>query len=215
MLGLILCGAAVVREREHGTLEHLLVMPLTPLEIMAAKVWPNALVIVVAVLAILLGVRTSLILTSDDLNWRERQRVDAAIAILRSGGFSREVFVLAHLAHYRSSDNWWNGYVGHNQAYAATNFPFEVVTLYPWFFRVATDDTERAVILLHEAQHLLGHDEDAALDYVWTVKERVGWTQDRYGTTRVWRNTREWTQQSAPALFACGSNAACDAPSTR
>lgn len=48
MLGIILVGAAVVREREHGTLEHLLVMPLTPLEIMSAKVWPNALVIVLA-----------------------------------------------------------------------------------------------------------------------------------------------------------------------
>ncbi len=48
MLGIILCGAAVVREREHGTLEHLLAMPLTPLEILAAKVWPNTVVIVVA-----------------------------------------------------------------------------------------------------------------------------------------------------------------------
>ena len=40
-------GAALVREREHGTIEHLLVMPLTPVEIMLAKVWANALVIVV------------------------------------------------------------------------------------------------------------------------------------------------------------------------
>lgn len=48
MLGIVLCGAAVVREREHGTLEHLLSMPLTPLEILAGKVWPNSLVIVVA-----------------------------------------------------------------------------------------------------------------------------------------------------------------------
>ncbi|HEX7941388.1 MAG TPA: ABC transporter permease, partial [Gemmatimonadaceae bacterium] len=39
-------GAAVLREREHGTLEHLLVMPLTPAEIMLAKVWSNGLVIV-------------------------------------------------------------------------------------------------------------------------------------------------------------------------
>jgi len=47
MLAIILSGAAVVREREHGTLEHLLVMPLTPLQIMLGKVWANALVIVV------------------------------------------------------------------------------------------------------------------------------------------------------------------------
>ena len=51
MLGIILVGAAVVREREHGTLEHLLVMPLTPVEILGAKVWPNALVIVAAAVA--------------------------------------------------------------------------------------------------------------------------------------------------------------------
>ncbi len=48
MLSIILAGAALIREREHGTLEHLLVMPLSPLEIMAAKVWANALVVLVA-----------------------------------------------------------------------------------------------------------------------------------------------------------------------
>jgi ABC-2 type transport system permease protein len=49
MLSLILSGAAVIREREHGTIDHLLVMPLTPLEIMLAKVWANGLVMVLAV----------------------------------------------------------------------------------------------------------------------------------------------------------------------
>jgi ABC-2 type transport system permease protein len=49
MLAIILAGAAIVREREHGTMDHLLTMPLTPLEIMAAKVWANGLVITVAV----------------------------------------------------------------------------------------------------------------------------------------------------------------------
>jgi ABC-2 type transport system permease protein len=39
----------VVREREHGTIDHLLVMPLTPFEIALAKVWANGLVIAVAV----------------------------------------------------------------------------------------------------------------------------------------------------------------------
>ena len=39
MLSIILTGAALIREREHGTLEHLLVMPVTPFEIMAAKAW--------------------------------------------------------------------------------------------------------------------------------------------------------------------------------
>ncbi|HWR00294.1 MAG TPA: ABC transporter permease, partial [Chlorobaculum sp.] len=41
LLSIILTGAALIREREHGTIEHLLVMPLTPFEIMAAKVWAN------------------------------------------------------------------------------------------------------------------------------------------------------------------------------
>ncbi len=49
MLAIILAGAAVVREREHGTMDHLLVMPLTPFEIAMAKIWANGLVITVAV----------------------------------------------------------------------------------------------------------------------------------------------------------------------
>ncbi len=48
MLAIILAGAAVVREREHGTMDHLLVMPLTPFEIALAKVWANGLIIAVA-----------------------------------------------------------------------------------------------------------------------------------------------------------------------
>ena len=48
MLGIILAGAAIVREREYGTMDHLLVMPVTPFEIAMSKVWANALVITVA-----------------------------------------------------------------------------------------------------------------------------------------------------------------------
>ncbi len=48
MLSIILTGAALIREREHGTVEHLLVMPVTPGEIMLAKVWAMALVVLVA-----------------------------------------------------------------------------------------------------------------------------------------------------------------------
>ena len=58
MLSVILCGAALIREREHGTIEHLLVMPVTPAEIMLAKVWANGLIILVAaVLSLQLVVR--------------------------------------------------------------------------------------------------------------------------------------------------------------
>jgi len=49
MLAIILAGAALVREREHGTMDHLLVMPLSPLEIAMSKIWANGLVIATAV----------------------------------------------------------------------------------------------------------------------------------------------------------------------
>lgn len=48
MLSIILTGAALIREREHGTIEHLLVMPVTPLEIMTSKIMAMALVVLVA-----------------------------------------------------------------------------------------------------------------------------------------------------------------------
>ena len=53
MLSIILTGAALIREREHGTIEHLLVMPVTPGEIMLAKVWSMGLVVLVAAMAAL------------------------------------------------------------------------------------------------------------------------------------------------------------------
>jgi len=61
LLTIVLCGAAVIREREHGTLEHLLVMPLTAFEIAMAKVWANGLVILLATgLSLFLVVRMAL-----------------------------------------------------------------------------------------------------------------------------------------------------------
>ncbi len=57
ILSVVLSGAAVIREREHGTIEHLMVMPVTTLELMMAKIWANGLVIVsAAVLSLLLVV---------------------------------------------------------------------------------------------------------------------------------------------------------------
>ena len=49
MLAIIMSGAAIIREREHGTMDHLLAMPLTPFEIAMSKVWANGLVITIAV----------------------------------------------------------------------------------------------------------------------------------------------------------------------
>lgn len=48
MLSLLLTGAALIREREHGTIEHLLVMPVTPAQIMTSKVWSMSLVVLLA-----------------------------------------------------------------------------------------------------------------------------------------------------------------------
>jgi ABC-2 type transport system permease protein len=61
LLTIVLTGAAVIREREHGTLEHLLVMPISAFEIAMAKVWANGLVILIAtMLSLFLVVRKAL-----------------------------------------------------------------------------------------------------------------------------------------------------------
>ncbi|MBY0320481.1 MAG: ABC transporter permease [Reyranella sp.] len=48
MLSIILTGTALIREREHGTVEHLLVMPVTPTEIMLSKIWSMGLIVLVS-----------------------------------------------------------------------------------------------------------------------------------------------------------------------
>lgn len=48
LLSIVLTGAALIREREHGTLEHLMVMPLSAFEIMLGKVWSMGLVVLIA-----------------------------------------------------------------------------------------------------------------------------------------------------------------------
>jgi ABC-2 type transport system permease protein len=48
MLAIVLTGASLIREREHGTVEHLLVMPVTPLEVMLSKVSAMGLVVLIA-----------------------------------------------------------------------------------------------------------------------------------------------------------------------
>ena len=51
LLAMFLTGAAVLREREHGNIEHLLVMPLRPYELMFAKVWANGLIVLLTAIA--------------------------------------------------------------------------------------------------------------------------------------------------------------------
>ena len=171
----------------------------------------RALVVIGAVFALLLIFYGSLLKSSERLSYDQQQVVASSIKTLEEGGFSREAFVLRNFVAFRATDNWWNRSVGHREAYAATNFPFEVVTLYPEFFNNAVDDTERAAILLHESYHLFGSGEEAALESTWRNKKRLGWTKERYAQTKVWRNTRELTVNQVPQLFKCGleNNADC------
>ena len=148
----------------------------------------------------------SLLISSDGLQTDQRIKVENAIAIIQQQGFSREAFVLKRLAAFRTTDNWLNAYFGHRDAYAATNFPFEVVTLYSDFFELPIDDRERAAVLLHEARHLLGDDEDAALIFTWHNKKQLGWTADKYGHSRVWDATERWTRDRFAYMFQCGSD---------
>ncbi len=163
-----------------------------------------------ATLVILVIWYVSLLISSDGLQPDQRQKVQNAIALLQQQGFNREAFILKHLVVFRGTDNWWNSYVGHRDAYAATNFPFEVVTLYPEFFDVPVDDRERAAVLLHEACHLMGDGEDSALQSTWRNKPRLGWTADKYKQTRVWNATEQLTKARFPYMFQCGSDGQSD-----
>jgi hypothetical protein len=161
-------------------------------------------------LTLLLIYYISLRLTSDTPSFEQRQAISKAVALIEAKGFSNEAFLLRALASFRTTDNWWNIQTGHKEAYAATNFPFEIITVYPEFFDVATDDTERAAILLHEAEHMMGSGEEAALEAVWRQKKQLGWTGDRYSGTKVWKNTKELTQTYVSQLFVCGDEKRAD-----
>lgn len=56
LLTIALTGAAMLREREHGTIEHLMVMPLTPVEVALAKVLATMAVVLAALIGSLLFV---------------------------------------------------------------------------------------------------------------------------------------------------------------
>ncbi|MGB8508313.1 MAG: zinc finger Ran-binding domain-containing protein [Pyrinomonadaceae bacterium] len=166
----------------------------------------RALIVLGLTAFILLLCYVSLLETSAPATFEQRETVRRAIAEIERAGFVKDAFLLRHLVNYRTSDNWWNRWAGHDDAYAATNFPFEVVTLYPDFFAYPQDDTERAVILLHEARHLSGAGEEKAFESVWRDKARLGWTAEKYAQTRVWKNVNEFTRRLSPKLFKCGTD---------
>jgi hypothetical protein len=166
----------------------------------------RALAVLGVSFALLVGCHASLLYTSTPATYDERQQVERAVELIERGGFTREAFLLRRLTNFRTTDNWLNRYVGHPEAYASTNFPFEIVTLYPDFFHYPADDVERAVVLLHEARHLAGDDEAEACAAVWRDKGRLGWTRAEYGQTRVWKNVTELSRRHAPKLFDCGED---------
>jgi hypothetical protein len=162
------------------------------------------------ILVSVVGFYTSLVLSASPLERDQRRTLEKAIEHLERSGFSREAFLLNHVTVFRSNDNWLNASVEKENAYAATNFPFEIVTIYPDFFRFTVDDTERAAILLHEAQHLQGKDEKEAYEFVWKNRKRIGWTSDPYSKSVIWRETRKLTREYIPIMFVCDVNEYAD-----
>lgn len=171
-----------------------------------SKIMRRVAVLVVVCIFTILAFYLSLIFTSSPLSFDERAKVTNAVAILEEKGFSKEVFFLRYLVRFRSNDNWLNASTRDENAYAATNFPFEIITIYPEFFTVPQDDTERAMILLHEAQHLQGADEKEAYEYVWRNRQALGWTRENHGSSKVYLNVRKQTKEFAPSLFQCFGN---------
>ncbi|HEY8563805.1 MAG TPA: hypothetical protein VIL74_25725 [Pyrinomonadaceae bacterium] len=156
-----------------------------------------------AVLIAVFGFYITMLVSAKRLEYEEAKAVERAVQILEDKGFETEVFLLRYLTAYRATDNWLNASTREENAYAATNFPFEIMTVYPDFFIYPKDDTERAAILLHEARHLKGDGEAEAYEFVWKNRKQLGWTKETHGGSIVWRNVRRQTREIAPHLFTC------------
>jgi len=148
----------------------------------------------------------SLIMTASSLSADEVEKVKNATLYLEKHGFINEAYLLRDVATYRSNDNWLNASVPKENAFAATNYPFAIITLYPDYFTYPKDDVERSAILLHEARHLIGYGEEEAYEFVWRNKKYLGWTEEKYGQSVVWQNIRKQTREYAPNLFVCDFN---------
>jgi hypothetical protein len=168
-----------------------------------SKILRRILVCIGAILFTVFGFYLSLIGSCERLTYQQKEIIDGSIAILDEKGFSSEVFLLNYLTAFRATDNWLNASVPKENAYAATNYPVEIMTIYPEFFTVTVDDTERAAIILHEAQHLKGADEREAYRFVWENRKRIGWTKETHRDSVIWLNVRLQTKEYAPELFTC------------
>jgi hypothetical protein len=163
----------------------------------------RAIVCLAMIVFVLVGFYVSLVFSAKSLSYEEKEKVQKAIDLLEEKGYSQEAFMLNYLTVFRGSDNWLNASIEKENAYAATNFPFEIITIYPDFFVKTDDDLERAAILLHEAKHLKGADEKDAYEYVWRNRKQLGWTKEQYGNTKLWQAVRKQTKEYAPNLFSC------------
>ena len=159
---------------------------------------------VAAVLA-LVAFHLSLVATSTPLTTEERAAVERAIALLEKKGFQTEAFVLRNTATFSTTDNWLNRATEKEKAFAATNFPFQIITTYPDFYRRASDDTERAMILLHEARHMMAANEAEAHRYVWSHRRQLGWTQQTHGSTETFITVEQQTRAELPEMFKCSN----------
>lgn len=161
-------------------------------------------------MATLAGFYSSLIYSASPLSVEQHSRVVSAIELLEAKGFTDEVFLLRNIAAFRNNDNWLNASIVKENAFAATNFPFGIVTLYPDFFEHTSNNVERAAILLHEAKHIQGDDEKAAYEFVWKNRKKLGWDGEEFSQTEIWQNVRRQTAEYSPNLFICELNVAND-----
>lgn len=165
--------------------------------------------------AAIAGFYVSLVFSSESLTYEQKNSIGGSIDLLRARGFTNEAFWLGHAATFRSSDNWLNASIAKENAFAATNFPFGIITIYPDFFTYPADDVERAAILLHESLHLQGADEKKAYEFVWRNREKLGWTSEEYADSVVWNEIRKQTRDVVPELFVCDVNPAGDCTESR
>lgn len=166
----------------------------------------RAAICLLVCIAVLIAFYLSLIFSAKRLNAEQKAEVGRAIDVLEARGFSSETFLLRNLTAFRGNDNWLNSMVAKENAYAATNFPFEIMTLYSDFFAYPIDDVERAAILLHEAEHLKGKNEHDAYKFVWGNRVKLDWTRDKYISSPVWQNIRKQTKDNVPEMFNCADS---------
>lgn len=179
------------------------------------KLIARASILVFVCFAAIAAFYASLVFSSESLSYEQKQVLRESTEMLSSRGFATEAFLLGNVATFRSTDNWLNASVAKENAFAATNFPFGIITVYPDFFAYPADEVERAAILLHEAKHLQGADEKQAYEFVWRNREKLGWTSEKYSSSAVWSEIRKQTRDLVPELFVCDINPSGDCTESR